>query len=126
MIPETEVVDAVGRFGYGKERFAVVAFDAHHHYIIVAPFDGSRIEGGIDTNALHKERIGLGVIVITPKEWRMGSCNDRIFVAIEDTVALDRIVLATDEGFVLCLDQGLAFIEVHNRLDYCMSFRNNV
>ena len=117
MLGKAHVIDIGGRsierFGNGEERLAVVAFDTHYQNILVAPLECAGVEGGVDADALHEERIRFGIIVIAPKQGRMGCRNNRKFVTVEDAVAFDWIILARHEGFMLCLDEGFALIEIH-------------
>ena len=53
IIPETEIINAVGALGYGKERFAVSALHTHHQQVLAVPFDGTRVHGRIHTDTFH-------------------------------------------------------------------------
>ena len=99
-LPEAEVVDSVGAFGDGEERFAVAAFDAHHDYVFALPFHSSGVESGVDADALHEPWICGWVEVVFP-ERRYALCGyDGMCIAVVDTVALNGCVLARNKFLV--------------------------
>ena len=86
IVPEAEVVNAVGAFGHGKERLAVGSLHAHHQYILSVPLDGSRIQGSIHSDAFHQVGVGLLVQIITPKHGRVCGGQYRMLITGDNAV----------------------------------------
>ena len=104
IVPQAEVVHAIGTFGYGEEGFAVGAFHAQHQQVAALPLDGSRVECRIHADALHEVGIGLLVQVVTPEDGRMCCRDYGVFVARDDAVA-------ARYGFILSRDQLFVFLK---------------
>ena len=66
LIPETEVVNTIRTFCYGKETLAVGTLHTYNEEILAVPLDGTRIERSIHHDALHEMRITLLIEVVTP------------------------------------------------------------
>ncbi len=109
--PEAEVVDSVGAFGDGEERFAVAAFDSHHDDVFALPFHSSGVEGCVDAYTLHEPWICGGVEVVFPERRYALGCYDGMHIAVVDTVALDRCVFARDKFLVSVDDCFFACLE---------------
>ena len=65
-VPEAESIDAAFRFRDGEKAFSVPALDAHADDDFSLLLDGARIERGVDSEALHQERIGLRIEIVAP------------------------------------------------------------
>ena len=102
VVPETEVVDAIGTLGHSKERFAVGSFYTDHQQVFSVPFDGSGIEGSIHADSFHEEWIGVFIQIVAPKYRSMGSGQDGVFVTGKDTITiLNRLVGTGYKSFVV-------------------------
>ena len=103
-LPETETVDAIVALGDGKERLAIVALYPGDQVELAVELDGAGIEHRIDAQALHQERVGLRVEIITPVQRHMVRGQYRVLVTQEDAIARQyRRVLACQQGFLLGL-----------------------
>ena len=111
MVVETEVVDAVGAFGDGKERLAVGTFHADNEHILAVPLDCARIKRGVHAYALHEVRVAHRVVVITP-EWRSHACrNHRVLVAAVYAVVLYLFVRAAYQFLIFALYLVFSFFK---------------
>ena len=43
IVPKAEIVYAIGAFGHGKERLAVVTLDAHHQQVLTIPLNELKV-----------------------------------------------------------------------------------
>ena len=112
VVPETEVVDAVRRFGHGEKRFAVGALHSCHDQVAAVELDGAGVHHGIDADPFHAVGIAPRVEVIAPEERCVSGCQDRITVAGIDAV-IGRIgyIGTGNEGFVAGFQLGYAFLK---------------
>ena len=112
--PESEMVHAVGAFRHRKEGFAVGALHTGHQHIFALPFDGARIERGMDAEAFHQVGIRLFVKVVTPFQRSVLRREDRILVALINAVALDGGIRPFNEPLVSGLEPGESFLVGHS------------
>ena len=87
LVPEAEVVDAVGTLRHGEERLSVGAFHAHDDDVLVVPLDGATVERRVHHDALHQKGIVFLVEVIAPGERRVFRRHDGVLILGVDAVA---------------------------------------
>jgi len=110
IVPEVEIINAVGAFGDCEEGFAVPSLDAGHDQDFAIQLDGAGIEGGIDAQPLHQEGIALGIEVVAPEKGGMTGRQHWIGVTLIDAVMPGQgRVAALDIGFVISGQPGQPF-----------------
>ena len=105
VVAEPEAVYGAVALGYGKEGLSVIALDSCYEVILPVHIQRTAVEHGVDAEALHEVRVGLGVHVIPPEKGRVvGSEYGVLIPAIDTVAAFDRAVFSCDELFIaLCL-----------------------
>ena len=113
-LPETEVIDAVGAFGYSEEALAVGTFHTHHQHILAVPLYGAGIESGVDADSLHKAGIGGRIEIIAPGRRHHLGCYHGVLVSAIHTIAFNGAVASLYQRLISAQDESLAvFKEVH-------------
>ena len=101
-LPETEVVDAVGRLRHGKITLSVGTLYTDDEQILTLPLDGTCIESTITHDALHQIRIVLLVEIVLPLQGNMFCRHHGILILLIDAVPpLYGFVLATQQCLVM-------------------------
>ena len=114
LVPETEVIDTVGRLGHCEETLTVGTFYAHHEHILAVPLDGTGVQGGITHDALHQIGVVLLVEVIFPLQGHVGRCQNRVLVLLIDAITpLHGFVLLAQQFFMMLAQSG------HLLLKFC-------
>ncbi len=104
VIPEAEVIDAIGTFGNGEEGFAVRAFHPRDYQKLAVVQDRAGIEGRIDSHALHQKGIGLLVEVVAPSYRRVRGGQHRKLIAVINAVAAGDLAVAPGKQVLLLLE----------------------
>ena len=101
IVPEAEVVDAVRALSHSKERLAVGSLHTDNKQVLAAPLDGAAVERRIHADALQQQGIGALIQVVAPKDGRVRSRQDGMFVSGDDAVApFDGLVGAANQRLV--------------------------
>ena len=102
LIPETEIIYTVRTFCYCKETLAVGTLYTDNEQILTIPLDSTGIQSSIHHDSLHKIWITLLVEIISPLQWSVFSCKDRVLILLINTISpLYRFVLAAQQFFMM-------------------------
>ena len=110
LVPESEVVDTIGRLSHSEVTLSVGSLNANHQYIFAIPLDGPRVQGCITHNALHQVGVVLFVEIVFPLQGYMGCSHHWILILHIDTIPpLYGFVLAAQQLLMMCA-QGRNFL----------------
>ena len=113
LVPEAEVVDAIGRFSHGEERFAVGTFDTHYEAVFALPLDGSAVERSIHHDALHEVGVVFFAEVILPLQWRMFcSQNGELPLLVDAIPPFQGFVFSRQQLLVMSTQRFYFFFEI--------------
>ncbi len=110
-IPETEIVYSIRTLGNGEKRLAVVALHTDYKKIFPVPFHCAGIERCVHSYTLHEIGISGGIEIVTPHRGNHLGRDDRIFISLINSVALQGSVRTCHKLFIASEDEVLAIFE---------------
>ena len=107
LVPEAEIVDAVGTLCHGKERLAVGTLHPHDNHIFALPLDGATVERGIHHDALHEIGVVALAQIVSPGERCVLGSDDRVLILGIDAVSPFTRDIWAGEQLLVAVDQRL-------------------
>ena len=124
LLPETEIVDTVGRLGHSKEGLAVGTLDTNHKAVFALPLDGTAVQRGIHHDTLHEIGIVLLTEIVLPLQRGVLGSENRIFPFVVDTIApLQGFVLARQQLLVVSTQRLYSFFKIAHIILFFSLFR---